>query len=151
MATTDSFADRVRAIKEVGIVPGLVFSVKAERLAQHCADRSDYHAHRAAEKEVEVPALEETIASLEESIDKIKGYSREAGQTPTHSNKMSSSGYGFNGLDQVGSLEAQVEALRNDIKDHRNKAAAFKFLAGSFFEATYALEWADLQRLELVK
>lgn len=151
MATTDSFADRVRAVASGTAVPGLIFCVPAGRLKQHCLDRAAYHTRRAEDKGAEVPALQETIKSLEGSIDKIKGYAREAGQQVLGVSNKTSSNYGFDGRREVDSLESQVEALRNDIKDHRNKAAAFGFLAESFFDTTYALEWADLQRLELVK
>jgi hypothetical protein len=149
MSTSDSLADRVRVIGESKKVPGLLFRVTAERLRAHCRDRAGYHERRATEKNAEVPAMEAAVETLTESIDKIKGFTKDA-PVPQVSNK-SMANYGFQGTDQVSELEQQIEKLRQDIKDHQNKSASFSFLADSLFEAEYALEWGDLGRLEIVK
>jgi chromosome segregation ATPase len=152
MNGNDSFADRVRVYTENAIMPGLVFSINSTVLREKILERVEFHVRRAAEKEAELPALEATVKSLEESIDKIKGFTQQgaAKVVATFSNK-SATNYGFDGSSQVSELEQQINALRQDIKDHRNKATSFTLLADSLFGGTYALEWADLQRVELVK
>lgn len=148
----DSLADRVRMVDARFPVPGLLFLVTAEKLKQHCEDRAAYHAKRAEEKQSEIPALQQTADSLQESIDKIKGFTRDAAAVPAFSGKGTvSNSYGFDGGNQVAQLEAQIRALRDDIRNHANKAASFKFLADSLFPTDYALEWEDLSRLELVR
>jgi hypothetical protein len=149
----DAMTARVQAIAQGLAVPGLVFKMTSGRLREHCQDRAAYHGRRAGDKEAEIPEMEKAIESMRESIEKIKGFAQEAAPASAAQRnyaKSASTGYGFQGSDQVAGLEEQIEKLKMDVKEHRNKAAAFAFMAESFFDSTYALTYDDLARLEAV-
>ena len=151
---TDSLADRIRVVATNNHVPGLIFEVSPERLRKHLLERAVYHVGKAEVKDAEIPKLEQLVSDLEAAVDRIKGVS---GGPSTQANlaaslkSMSARNYNFQGDDEAKALEQQIEALRNDVKDHQNKAATFRFLAESVWDAIYALTWEDLGRLELAR
>lgn len=147
---TDFLADKVRCVPQTNHVPGLIFEVTADRLKKHLVDRSDYHAKRAEEKAAEIPNLEKLAEDLQAATDRIKGVT--GGPAASVSVKsMSARSYNFQGDDEATALDKQIEALRNDVKDHQSKAATFRFLSESVWDAIYALTWEDLVRLELAR
>lgn len=150
MSTTDSLADRIRAVSTTNHVPGLIFEVSPQRLRSHLSDRSLYHAGKAEAKAAEIPKLEKLVEELEDAVDRIKGVSG-GPAIQVSAKSMSNRNYNFQGDDEATALSQQIEGLKNDIKDHQNKAATFHFLAGSVWDAIYALTWEDLVRLELAR
>ena len=150
MSLPDRLADRIRCITTDKAVPGLLFKITADRMRKHCTDRAAYHAQRAKDKQEQIPRLEESIKSMREAIDTIKGNRRETAAPMSMSNKTSAS-YGFDAGSDLRDLEEQIDNLRNDIKDHANKSATFMYLSESVIGSDYILEWADLQRLELAR
>jgi len=47
--------------------------------------------------------------------------------------------------------EDQLESLRADIRNHRNKALMFEFFAAHLFDDIYELAEDDLHRLEITR
>lgn len=119
------------------IVKGLRYHYTTEQLCTHMLQRGNYHDERAKQKEG-------TLPDLKNAVETVKAAGCDAA---THVAAMSkfNTNYNFDAGDQV-------EALENDIKDHRNKALVFRTLAEHLVpNATYDLEEAELRRLEIIK
>lgn len=149
----DTFADRVRMAAGVGgdsgtivkLCPGLIFKLSHEKLKAGLLARGEHHTTRANEKEAALPQLKELVVTLDQTSEHLQSVRAAGlgGKTAANFNN-----YGFDGKGNARQLEEQIEALEKDIREHRNKATAFTFLAESLFETTYALSWEDLKTIE---
>lgn len=120
------------------IVKGLRYHYTTEQLRDHMQKRADYHESRASQKEGALP-------ELKSAVETVKAAGRGAATHVAAMSKFSNSNYNFDAGDQV-------DALENDIKDHRNKALVFRTLSDHLVpNATYDLEETELRRLEIVK
>lgn len=118
------------------MIEGLKIRVTSKELNAHMTARADYHATRADTKEHELPGIKDAMAKLKSGLNP---------EAVAVMNKTGmSSGYN---LDPEGT----VEALERDIRDHRNKALAFRYLGDHLFDEDYNLSEADLKRLEILK
>jgi len=110
------------------MISGLKFYFTTEELADHMAERAEYHDRRAAEKSGQLPKIKEAIATLARS--------------PPGGN----SNYSFG-----GAIGADRE-LESDIKSHKKKAAIYRVLVAHLApDEIYVLPESDLIRLEIVK
>lgn len=117
------------------MIKGLRICLKSSELAEHMRERANYHEERAKVKEEELPAIQE-------SFEKFKAL-RPATKV-SHMNKSGLSNYDFN-------PEENIENLENDIRNHRNKALAYRYMADHLFTEDYDLDENDLRRLEILK
>jgi hypothetical protein len=151
----DKMADKCRLMSERGgPIPGLIFRIPTEKLKAHLLKRAEHHTDRAKTKVEEVPKMEESLAALRESADKVKGIRRGEGAINRgHSNTLGkgASSYGFSPGDDFERLQAEIDSLRSDANNHEALAATFTFLADSLFDGVYTLEWSELVRLEIAK
>ena len=115
------------------LIEGLRIRVTSEELATHLRARADYHSERAEQKQQELPALRASVDAIMSSPN-AENVARMSGK----------SGYNFNPHDAVENLE-------RDIRDHRNKALAFRYFADHLFTQDYDLGEEDLQRIEILK
>lgn len=115
-------------------VPGVKVLLSVTELERLLKERATYHSAKAAQKEEQLPKLEEAWAAIK--INPIEN------QPGLHSNTIK--GY-------QSDLGSQIEALKEDIKVHRNKSNYFTFLSQHLFPRDYCLEEADLLRLEIVR
>ncbi len=116
------------------MIDGLKIRVPSPELKKHMTERAGYHTGRADTKEKELPGIRDAMEKIGTALNP---------QAVSHMNKMSAS----YSLDP----ESTIENLENDIRDHRNKALAFHFLASHLFDEDYNLNEADLRRLEILK
>lgn len=117
------------------IVKGLLFHYSTETLAGLLRARAGHHLSRATEKEKALPALREAVETVRATQE-----AKAVAQMSKTSNL-----YQF---DAAG----QVESLKNDIRDHKNKALVFEEMAKQLVpNATYELGETDLRRLEILK
>jgi len=118
------------------IVHGLLFHYSTAELAEQMRGRADYHDERAKQKEAALP-------ELKSAVETVKANAEAAINDVTKMSKFSN--YHFDAGDQV-------EALENDIRDHKNKALVFRTLAAHLVpDATYELDEGSLRRLEILK
>lgn len=115
------------------MIEGLKIRVPSAELANHLKARAEYHRGRAATKEAELPALRDAIAKVKSGTQLAENVSQ-----------MSKGGYRMDDSNPVEGLEV-------DIREHRNKAVVFDYLALHLFDEDYTLQEADLIRLEIVK
>lgn len=118
------------------IVKGLLFHYTTEELDKLMNARAGYHEDRAKQKESALPELKKAVDTVKASTD----------AEVTDVARMSKAGVAYNfGGDEV-------ESLKRDIRDHKNKALVFRTLAEHLVKnATYELDESDLRRLELIK
>lgn len=118
------------------IVKGLRYHYTTDQLREQMLGRAKHHDGRADQKEKALP-------ELKKAIDTVKANAVTNPETVAAMSKFSN--YQFSTGDQV-------EALENDIRDHRNKALVFRTLADHLVQhAIYDLDEGDLRRLEIVK
>lgn len=118
------------------MIDGLKIRVTSRELTLHMNDRASYHAGRADVKEGELPAIKDALDKMKAGLDPA---------TVSMMNKTGvSSSYNLNPADTI-------EQLERDIRDHRNKALAFRYLACHLFDEDYNLSESDLKRLEILK
>lgn len=130
------------------MIKGLRYKLTSGELRLHFKGRADYHSKRADAKEAEVPSLRDQIPQLKETLEKVTKF--QPSPELTHMNKSMAS-YHLDPESAVDSLEKALEQLERDVRDHRNKATAFSFLADHLFEEDYDLEQSDLVSLEILK
>lgn len=117
-----------------GIVHGLLVRITTAELRTHLRARAEYHTGRAAQKEESIPQLQKAADAVRpEQATRIEDLYKNSGHS------------GF-GPDQV------IRDVTESVRDHRNKALMFLFLADHLFPgAVYCLGTADLIRLEVMK
>ncbi len=118
------------------MIQGLKFKFTSSELKQHMVDRALHHTGRADAKAAELPALREVA-------EKLKAGKTEA---PTEAaGKMSNAMFGG-----AGDVESAIDTIEREVREHRNKAVAFRLFAEHLFAEDYDLGEADLVRLELL-
>lgn len=130
------------------MIEGLKLNIPSKELAELIKARAAYHRGRADLKEKEqLPMLRATLPDLEKAMAVVQGH----GQHPQRLSNMSK-GSSYN-MDEnpVDRLQKDIESLELDIRNHRNKALAFEFIAGHLFDDVYSLTETDLNRLEILK
>ncbi len=117
------------------IIKGLFFHYTTEELHKLMNDRASYHEDRARTKEGTLPELKKAIETVKANT---------AVAEVSQMTKFGNNAYHFD--------VNQVEALENDIRDHRNKALVFRTLSKHLVaNVTYELDEASLRRLEILK
>ncbi len=115
------------------MIKGLRIRISSGELKEHMLARSAYHKSRADEKETVV--LPDVIKAREalETIGAAKSVAN-----------MSKGGYNFDPKDQI-------DDLKQDIENHRNRSFMYEWLANHLFDDEYDLEETDLRRIEILK
>ncbi len=114
------------------MIKGLRFKLTAAELKERLTKRAEYHTERASEKEQELPNLRSTL-------EKIK-------VTKPIANVSAKSMANYH-LD----TDEPVKELEQDIRNHRNSAVSFLYMAEHLFEEDYDLDENDLIRLEILR
>jgi hypothetical protein len=109
---------------------GPIYKVTAEEFRKHCEERVKYHTMRADKKEKEdLPTLEKLLKDMENP------------QTKAMSNYNSSSRF---------NRDDAVDQMKEEIKNQRQRASKFKFIADHLAGTTYFFTQTELIDLEFI-
>lgn len=114
------------------MIKGLQFRITSKELNEHLVARAGYHRERADSKEAELPQLKETLSKIKNTKPAL------------HISGKSAANYQMD-------PDSPIEELETDIRNHRNSALSFDFMAQHLFEEDYDLNESDFIRLELLR
>lgn len=118
------------------MIEGLKIRVTSQELGDHLNARADYHADKAAEIEKDLPAIREIRDRFRSGTN----------LNPDDLARMTkASNYAH-----TKGVEEMVGELEGEMRNRRNKAMAFRYIAAHLFQEDYTLQNEDLQRLEIL-